>query len=345
MNIRPADAAAIADAAQRLARGEVVAFPTETVYGLGADAASRDAVAAIYRIKGRPADHPLIVHVLDARQAAWWGDLGDDGLRLAESFWPGPLTLIVRRRAQAPDFACGGEATVGLRSPSHPVARALLEAFARLGGHGVAAPSANRFGRVSPTRASHVAADLGEDVALILDGGACEVGVESTIVDLSRGEPVLLRPGGIDAPRIAAVLGRAPRERDARAPRASGTLAAHYAPRTPVELVDVEALPDRVAALTGQGMHVAVWSALASGADSAPPAGDAGGARPGRAPGAALWLHQPQDPAQFARELYDTLRRIDTLGVQWLLVQHVPATPEWDAVRDRLARAAATFEE
>jgi len=345
MNIRPADAAAIAEAARRLASGEVVAFPTETVYGLGADAASRDAVAAIYRIKGRPADHPLIVHVLDADQADWWGELGADGVRLAAAFWPGPLTLIVCRRAQAPGFACGGEATVGLRSPSHPVARALLEAFVRLGGHGVAAPSANRFGRVSPTRASHVADDLGEDVALILDGGACEVGVESTIVDLSRGEPVLLRPGGIDVQRIAAVLGRTPRERDARAPRASGTLAAHYAPRTPLELVDGADLPARVVALTGQGAHVAVWSVRPSGAVTGPPAGDAGGASPGRARGAALWLAQPRNPADFARELYDTLRRIDALGVQRLLVQRVPGTPDWDAVRDRLARAAASFEE
>lgn len=326
MNVRPADQDAVDEAARRLARGEVVAFPTETVYGLGADAASRDGVASIYRIKGRPADHPLIVHVLDAAQAAWWGELGADGLRLAQAFWPGPLTLIVERKPQAPGHACGGERTVGLRSPSHPVARALLEAFARLGGHGVAAPSANRFGRVSPTRASHVAQDLGDDVPLILDGGACEVGVESTIVDVSRGEPVLLRPGGVDAQRIAQVLGRPIRARDAHAPRASGTLAAHYAPHTPLELVDAAAIAARAATLHAQGVRVAVWSR------ARPPECDA-------------WLAQPRAPAAFARELYDTLRRVDALTVQRLLVERVPDDARWDAVRDRLARAAATFEE
>ncbi|MGA0797463.1 MAG: L-threonylcarbamoyladenylate synthase, partial [Quisquiliibacterium sp.] len=178
MTIAPANDQTIEQAARRLIAGEAVAFPTETVYGLGADAASAQGVTAIYQIKGRPADHPLIVHVLDARQAAWWGELGDDGLRLAQAFWPGPLTLIVRRRHGVPAHACGGELTVGLRSPSHPVARQLLEAFTRLGGHGVAAPSANRFGRVSPTTAQHVADDLGDRVALIVDGGPCEVGVE-----------------------------------------------------------------------------------------------------------------------------------------------------------------------
>jgi len=358
--IRVADDTAIADAASRLARGEVVAFPTETVYGLGADAGSLEAVAAIYRIKGRPADHPLIVHVLDLAQAAWWGELGDVGQRLIAAFWPGPLTLIVRRRAQAPDFACGGEVTVGLRSPSHPVARALLTAFAHAGGHGVAAPSANRFGRVSPTRASHVADDLGGDVDLILDGGPCEVGVESTIVDLSRGAPVLLRPGGIDARQIAEVLGEMPRERDAQAPRASGTLAAHYAPRTPLELVPGERLAARADRLVGEGLRIGVWSRQrpAQGATGATSVSGARGARgvhgaatstepalKTRLPGHWHWESQPPDPEGFARELYDTLRRLDELGLARLLVERVPESPRWDAVRDRLARAAASFEE
>jgi L-threonylcarbamoyladenylate synthase len=327
-----ADDAALAEAARLLAAGRAVAFPTETVYGLGADAASEAGVAAVYRIKGRPADHPLIVHVLDAGQADWWGELGDAGRRLAEVFWPGPLTLIVRRRAHAPACACGGEATVGLRSPAHPVARALLAAFGRLGGHGVAAPSANRFGRVSPTRAEHVADDLGDDVALILDGGPCEVGVESTIVDLSRGAPVLLRPGGITAERIAAVLGEVPRPRDAQAPRASGTLAAHYAPRTPLELVDASDLVARASALRRQGLSVAVWVR------------DASCSAAGSAVAAPVHLEtMPDEPETCARELYDTLRRLDALAVQRLLVERVPADPAWDAVRDRLARAAATF--
>ncbi|HEY5632679.1 MAG TPA: L-threonylcarbamoyladenylate synthase, partial [Burkholderiaceae bacterium] len=178
--------AGIADAAKRLAAGGLVAFPTETVYGLGADATSAQAVAEVYRTKGRPAGHPLIVHVLDEAQARWWAELGRDAKRLIDAFWPGPLTLIVPRRPGAPAFACGDEPTIGLRSPAHPVARALLEAFTALGGHGIAAPSANRFGRVSPTEAAHVRADLGEARLLILDGGPCEVGLESTIVDLSR---------------------------------------------------------------------------------------------------------------------------------------------------------------
>jgi L-threonylcarbamoyladenylate synthase len=357
-NIRVADEASIAEAALRLANGEVVAFPTETVYGLGADAASLEAVAAIYRIKGRPAEHPLIVHVLDARQAAWWGEIGEAGQRLIAAFWPGPLTLIVRRRAQAPDFACGGESTVGLRSPSHPVARDLLAAVAHAGGHGVAAPSANRFGRVSPTRAAHVADDLGEDVGLILDGGACEVGVESTIVDLSRGDPVLLRPGGIDAQRIAEVLGEQPGAPDAEAPRAPGTLAAHYAPRTPLELVDGDLVADRAARLAREGLRIGVWSRRPPPAiepiepDTTNPAKTSHRGLPStapaqrsRLPGHWHWESQPSDPERFARELYDTLRRLDAMGLQRLLVERVPQASRWDAVGDRLARAAATFEE
>ncbi|HWS76143.1 MAG TPA: L-threonylcarbamoyladenylate synthase [Quisquiliibacterium sp.] len=330
MSVRRADEAAIEEAARRLARGEVVAFPTETVYGLGADAACEPAVLAVYRIKGRPADHPLIVHVADRAQAQWWGELGEEGLRLIEAFWPGPLTLIVRRREGAPGFACGGEPTVGLRCPSHPVAMSLLRAFARLGGQGVAAPSANRFGRVSPTRAEHVAADLSGHaqgaLALVLDGGPCEVGLESTIVDLSRGEPVLMRPGGLPAQRIEAVLGRSLRPRDAHAPRASGTLAAHYAPRTPVELVDAGQLGPRVEGLAREGRRVAAWCRE----------------RPG-APGLAHWEPAERDAAGFARDLYDGLRRLDAMGLDRILVEAVPAGVEWDAVRDRLARAAASF--
>lgn len=327
--VRRADAAVIEDAAQRLARGEVVALPTETVYGLGADAADAAAVAAVYRIKGRPADHPLIVHVPDAAQARWWGEIDAQGERLIAAFWPGPLTLIVRRRAGVPDFACGGEPTVGLRCPAHPVAQALLQAFARHGGHGVAAPSANRFGRVSPTRAEHVAHDLAgfEDgmLHLVVDGGPCEVGLESTIVDLSRGEAVLMRPGSISVEELARVLGHAPRPRDDAAPRASGTLAAHYAPRTPVELLDAQALVARLRELAAAGRRAAVWSRR-------PPA---------ETP--AHWEPFADDPVHGARELYDGLRRLDALGLDRILIERPPADAEWDAVRDRLARAAASF--
>lgn len=330
LTVRPADAAAVDEAAQRLAAGELVAFPTETVYGLGADAACEAAVQAVYRVKGRPADHPLIVHVVDAGQAAWWGDLGEQGRALAAAFWPGPLTLIVRRHDGVPGFACGGEPTVGLRCPSHPVARALLQAFARLGGHGVAAPSANRFGRVSPTRARHVRDDLSAHAEgvlnLVLDGGPCAVGLESTIVDLSRGRPVLMRPGGLPAADIERVLGSALQPRDAAAPRASGTLAAHYAPRTPVELVDPAALERRIEVLAAGGLRVAAWCA--------------------RRPASvrlAHWEPADTDPAGFARGLYEGLRRLDAQAFDRILVEQLPGDRAWDAVRDRLGRAAASF--
>lgn len=335
--LRAADAAAIGEAARRLIAGQVVALPTETVYGLGADAASAEGVASIYRIKGRPAGHPLIVHVLDADQAEWWGELGPIGHRLAVAFWPGPLTLIVRRRPDAPAHACGAETTVGLRSPAHPVARALLAEFTRLGGHGVAAPSANRFGRVSPTRAEHVLQDLGDAAGLVLDGGPCDVGVESTIIDLSRGRPVLLRPGGVSLDRLREVLGSEPDCPDAQAPKASGTLAAHYAPHTPLELVDSDRLVARAAELAGAG-SVAVWShgcpwprAEESGVAEPPP------------DGRIRWEPAPESPERYARVLYETLRALDASSVDRILVERVPGDRAWDAVRDRLGRAAATF--
>ncbi|MEK9720638.1 MAG: L-threonylcarbamoyladenylate synthase [Quisquiliibacterium sp.] len=327
MSIRPADERSVEQAAQRLIAGQAIAFPTETVYGLGADAASAEGIAAIYRIKGRPAEHPLIVHVLDAEQADWWGELGDDGKRLAQAFWPGPLTLILRRRDAAPAHACAGQDTVGLRSPSHPVARRLLEAFTRLGGHGLAAPSANRFGRVSPTSAQHVADDLGNEDSLIIDGGPCEVGVESTIVDISRGFAVLLRPGQIKADAIAQVLGAMPAAPDAQAPRASGTLAAHYAPRTPLELVAPAELGSRINALLAQGVRLAVWSRE----------------QPRRQDSRLHWEPAPLQASDYARALYGMLRRMDAIGLDRMLIEAVPAGEQWDAVRDRLTRAAATF--
>jgi L-threonylcarbamoyladenylate synthase len=218
----------VAHAAQLLRDGELVGFPTETVYGLGADASNADAVRRLFEAKGRPADHPVIVHVAHAAAIATWARAVPAGARaLADAFWPGPLTIIVPRAAHVHDIVTGGQDSVGLRVPSHPVARALLQAF----GGGVAAPSANRFGRISPTTAQHVADDLGDAVALTLDGGACDVGIESTIVAFSGERAVLLRPGGIAVERLAAVLGHVPLAPDASAPRASGTLASHYAPR------------------------------------------------------------------------------------------------------------------
>ena len=230
-----------------LRQGELVALPTETVYGLGADALNPAAVAKIFAAKGRPSDHPLIVHLADAEQIVDWArDIPREAIALARAFWPGPLTLILKKEEGVPDIVTGGQDTVGLRVPNHPVALELLRAF----GGGVAAPSANRFGRISPTTAEHVRQELGERVPLILEGGACQVGLESTILDLSRDVPVILRPGAIGVDDIARVIGRRPRLRGEEqqpdaAPRVSGALAAHYAPRTPLELVASAELPAR----------------------------------------------------------------------------------------------------
>ncbi|MFT3802692.1 MAG: L-threonylcarbamoyladenylate synthase [Burkholderiaceae bacterium] len=332
-------------AARRLADGGLVAFATETVYGLGADAAQRDAVAAIYATKGRPADHPLIVHVADVDAARWWADLPPRAETLARRFWPGPLTMIVPRREQAPAWACGGQPTVGLRCPSHPLARALLAAFARLGGHGVAAPSANRFGRISPTSARHVRDDLADAVAadrvLVLDGGEAEVGLESTIVDLSRARPVLLRPGAIGVQALADALGEPveisanvvdPAKVDAAAPRASGTLAAHYAPRTPLSLAGRDELPGIVADARAGGRRLALLVA-----------GDASdaGVEPLSAGGPVAGVESaPIDADAYGRRLYAALRRLDAVGAERIIVEAPPRSPAWQAVWDRLLRAA-----
>ncbi|KDB07870.1 Sua5/YciO/YrdC/YwlC family protein, partial [Burkholderia sp. lig30] len=250
-------------AAALLDAGQLVAFPTETVYGLGGDAADPDAVARIYAAKGRPANHPVIVHLPPGGDPGYWVDsLPDDARKLIDAFWPGPLTLILKRAAHIPDAVSGGQDTVALRCPSHPVAQALLAAFsARRGGHGgVAAPSANRFGHVSPTTAQHVRDEFGDTVH-VLDGGPSEVGIESTILDLSRGFPALLRPGHVTPQQIADVLGRAPRlpdGSDATAPRASGTMKAHYAPRTPLVLLPFDALEPLLAAADAAGERVAL---------------------------------------------------------------------------------------
>jgi L-threonylcarbamoyladenylate synthase len=316
--IAPATPEAIARAARILHEGGLVAFPTETVYGLGADAGNPQAVRAIFAAKERPADHPVIVHVAHAAGAAYFvRAMPPAAQRLADAFWPGPLTLILPRSANAQDVVTGGQDSVGLRVPSHPVARALLARFAELGGHGVAAPSANRFGRISPTTARHVADDLGERVALVLDGGACDVGIESTIVALTEDEPVLLRPGGVPEADIARVLGRPPREPTAQAPRASGTLAAHYAPRTPAHLVATNALDAEL------GRHP----------------GAAVLARTARKSTGAHWVIAPDDPVRYAHDLYAHLRALDSSGASAILIEDVPGDPAWLAVRDRLVRA------
>ncbi len=318
MSIAPPSADGLARAVALLRAGELVAFPTETVYGLGADAGNPRGVRAIFAAKGRPADHPVIVHVADLAHARHWArEMPPEAAALAAAFWPGALTLIVPRSAHATDDLTGGQDRVGLRVPSHPVAQALLQAFHAAGGHGIAAPSANRFGRISPTTAQHVRDDLGDAVSLVLDGGACPVGIESTIVAFGDGEPMLLRPGGIAVSAIARVLGRAPRDPAQDAPRASGTLASHYAPRTPARLVEPAALAGAAHAAT-----VVLARTVARPADFT-----------GR------WIDAAPTPDAFAHDLYANLRTLDAVGAREILVEALPADAAWLAVRDRVQRA------
>ncbi|HEY8880421.1 MAG TPA: L-threonylcarbamoyladenylate synthase [Roseateles sp.] len=319
------DPDAIQAAARRLAAGELLGLPTETVYGLAARADQDAAVAKIFAAKGRPSDHPLIVHVLDAAGAEPFAEhLPATARRLMEAFWPGPLTVIVPRRPGVATGAAGGQATIAVRAPAHPVARAVLAAARELGVQGVAAPSANRFGRVSPTLARHVVEEFGPEL-MVLDGGACEVGIESSIVDCSRERPALLRPGLISRARIEAALGEPLAEPDAAAPKASGTLAAHYAPAARVRLLDAGqlALLSATAAASGGLEGVAVYSRA-------------------QLP-AWRWQALPADPAAAAHELFAVLRALDAAGAREIWVEAPPRDPAWDGVRDRLSRAAAAF--
>jgi len=317
---------AIDDAARALAAGEVVAFPTETVYGLGADAADEAAVGRVFRLKGRPASHPLIVHVASVDAAAAWAEtMPPLAGRLAQRFWPGPLTLILRKAAHVNSAVTGGQHTVGLRVPSHPVAQQLLQAFARIGSGAVAAPSANRFGRLSATRAAHVEQEFGAALHIVLDGGASDVGIESTIVDLSSGRAVLLRPGAIAARQLAEALGEWPGLPDAQSPRASGTLASHYAPRARLLLADDARLAEVARLLIANGQSVAVLARVAGEPLS----------------GCGRWQRAPIDAASYAHELYALLRGLDQTGTDVIVVERPPGEDEWSAVLDRLARAAS----
>ena len=328
MILHGSDPAAIEQAVQTLRAGELVALPTETVYGLAADAHSDAAVARIFALKGRPADHPLIVHVASGAQVPdYAAEVPAFAQRLIDVFWPGPLTLILPRRPGVAKTAAGGQDSIGLRCPSHPVAQALMRAF----GRGLAAPSANRFGRVSPSTAAHVQNEFG-DALMVLDGGACEVGIESTIVDCTRGAPVLLRPGCITPAQIEAACGQAlatAEQIGQAAPRASGTLESHYAPRAQVRLLSAAALPQHLRELAGQtdpaGGGIGLWST------QEPHAGLAG----------LVWREQPRDPAAAAHQLFAVLRELDALGVTEIWVEQVPCGAAWDGVRDRLQRAAA----
>lgn len=305
-------------AAELLARGELVAVPTETVYGLAGDAADASAVHRIFAAKGRPADHPLIVHLPDIdAMDDWAAVVPESARRLGRAFWPGPLTLILPRAEHVPDVVTGGQQTVGLRVPGHPATLRLLRRF----GRALAAPSANRFGRISPTTADHVISEFEGrgSVAAVIDGGPCEVGVESTIVDCSGPRPRVLRPGMIGLEQLGRVLGDVPAlAGESEGPRTSGRLPSHYAPETRVELVDAQTL-----ARADPGAAV-----LALG--NTP---DPGGFK--------AWLALPDDPEAYARGLYAALRRLDTVEAERILVQSPPQDPGWSAIRDRLERATA----
>lgn len=320
--------AAITAAAKKLEEGDLVAFPTETVYGLGADAENPQAVAKIYAAKGRPSNHPVIVHLAPEADIGYWAEsIPPEARKLIDAFWPGPLTLILKRAKHIPDTVSGGQDSIGLRCPSHPVAQALLRTF-KGGKGGVAAPSANKFGHVSPTTAQHVRDEFGidTDVSCILDGGQSEVGIESTILDLSRMEskgPVLLRPGQISAEQIAAVIGRMPSRPDAAAPRASGTLDAHYAPRTPVAVVNANQLQDILKNLVSAGRRVAVMRRSIE-----------------VVPDAVAQIKLADLPDGYAHDLYAALRAMDIVNADIILVEAPPTEAQWQGVNDRLGRAA-----
>lgn len=312
----------IEQAARRIAAGELVAFPTETVYGLGANAADPAAVARIYVLKGRPSTHPVIVHVAAPQFISHWArSVPDWALKLVTAFWPGPLTLILPRAEHVSDAVTGGQDSVGLRCPSHPVARALLQACLERGVVGVAAPSANRYGHVSPTLAAHVREEFGDAVP-VLDGGASEVGIESTIIDCTGREPVLLRPGAITSEDVARVTGLPVHGATHASPRAAGTLPAHYQPATESLLVPAAAL-DGLASATDAGRDTGLFAPSC-------PAGYAGVFRPA-----------PAQAAAYAQMLYATLRELDALQLKRIYIAAPPEGLAWEAIRDRLSRATA----
>jgi len=322
-------------AARILEAGRLVAFPTETVYGLGADAENPDAVMSVFKAKGRPADHPLIVHLAaDADPEYWSSDVNASARKLISAFWPGPLTLILPRAPHIPDVVAGGQNSIGLRCPAHPVAQALLREF-KAGKGGIAAPSANRFGRISPTTASHVHEEFYENpsVACVLEGGQSTIGIESTIIDLTRSHPVLLRPGSISVMQIADLLGVMPRPPDVQAPRVSGSLASHYAPSTPVVVMPALEM-SRIGELLSSGvvrvalMHYTTLAAINfQGCET------------------VASVQMPVEPAGYAHNFYAALRQLDSIDADVIVVEALPDDDSWGAVADRLMRAAHTGSE
>lgn len=339
MILHGTDTPAILDAARTIVAGGLVGFPTETVYGLGADASSDAAVEAIFTAKGRPADHPLIVHVAGAQQVNdYASSVPPYAARLIKAFWPGPLTLILPRKSGVAKTAAGGQDSIGLRCPSHPVALAFLNACLGLGVSGIAGPSANRFGRVSPTTAGHVVDEMGSKL-LVLDGGPCELGIESSIVDCTRAGPVLLRPGVLTRTQLEAACGETMLDKDdvttrdgalleGVVPRASGTLEAHYAPNAKVRLMQAGAIQIALDLLGPDAANIAVYarSIVRIKSDK------------------VLFRRMPEDALATAQQLFAVLRDFDAKGVKLIWIEPPPAgdnSVEWDGVRDRLVRAAA----
>ncbi|MDO9238484.1 MAG: L-threonylcarbamoyladenylate synthase [Methylicorpusculum sp.] len=317
-----ASSVAIERAAELLKQGGLVAFPTETVYGLGADAGNAGAVQRIFSAKGRPADHPLIVHLAYSHQLNDWAiDIPDAAFKLAQEFWPGPLAIILKKQAHVPQVVTGGQQTIGLRVPNHPVALYLLRLF----GGGIAAPSANRFCRISPTCADHVEEELGDEVDMILDGGNCQVGVESTIIDLSGKRPVLIRPGHISREELQTALQMEVSFPDENKPglRAPGLLDVHYAPVTPAIRCHSERLDEMLYELTSEGQSVGVLLYKSIFAETE-----------------NLHVMQaPLKPEPYAQLLYAALRQLDHLNLDIIVVEQPPENEDWRAINDRLKKA------
>jgi L-threonylcarbamoyladenylate synthase len=299
-------------AVQLLKQGELVAIPTETVYGLAADAKNPGAINKIFALKGRPANHPLIVHISGANQLTQWADdIPDIAYRLAEQFWPGPLTLILNKRSDVPSEVTGGQQTIGLRCPNNPLTLELLRQF----GGGLAAPSANRFGHVSPTTAQHVRDEFGECSPMILDGGACEIGIESTIVDLSQTPARILRPGQISFEQLHVYIPDLQQGAQANSPRVSGDMAAHYAPRTPLRWLSRE----QMMLVAGQQKTVVLCL--------------------DNVPSGLSGLALPKNANAYAQQLYASLRLLDQQNAELILLEHIPTSDDWLAINDRLKRA------
>lgn len=309
-------------AVQALRDGELVAFPTETVYGLGANAQNPVAVRKIFEAKGRPASHPVIVHLDSPRYLhRWVREVPETAVRLGERFWPGPLTIVMPRAANVHDIVTGGQDTIAVRVPSHPMAQQLLTAF----GGGIAAPSANRYGRLSPTRPDHVRDELGDAVRIILDGGECQIGLESTIVACEGPRVRMLRPGAVTASQLREAVGELLLGPDTQSPRVPGSSPSHYAPSTPMSIVPAGEVDAQAAALSRGGNRIAVLAQRL----------------PLKGHKYVTWINAGRRPEQYAQDLYANLRTLDKAGCRQILVQDVPRDERWDAVRDRLLRAAS----